>query len=85
MYDLLLGYPDAAAPVYELERIRSTILAVPAGTAELGDLEENPDFSSASRVSRSPGAQQFLLWGVLALAVIVLVIMTFRAARQEES
>ena len=84
-YDLLLGYPDAAAPVYELERIRSTILAVPAGAITSGDLESNPDFSSASRLSHSGGAQQFLLWGVLGLAVIVLVIVTLRAARQEGS
>jgi hypothetical protein len=84
-YYLLLGYPGAAAPVYELERIRSTILAVPAGEAVLSELKPNPDFSSASRISRSGGAQKLLLWGVLALAVIVLVIVTLRAARQEES
>jgi hypothetical protein len=82
-YDLLLGFPDAAAPVYELERIRSTILAVPAGKITAGDLEPNPNFSPASRLSRSGGAQQFLLWGVLGLAVIILVIVTLRAARQE--
>jgi hypothetical protein len=82
-YTLLLGYPDAAAPVYELEQIRSTILAVPAGMITAGELEPNPDFSPASRLSRSGGAQQFLLWGVLGLAVIVLVIVTLRAARQE--
>jgi hypothetical protein len=84
-YDLLLGFPDAAAPVYELERIRSTILAVPAGMVTAGELESNPDFSPASRLSRSGGAQQLLLWGVLGLAVIILVIVTLRAARQEES
>jgi len=84
-YDLLLGYPDAVAPVYELERIRSTILAVPAGEIAMGELESNPEFSSASRLSRSGGAQQLLLWGVLGLAVIALVVVSLRAARQELS
>lgn len=82
-YLLLLGHPDAETPVYELERIRSTILAVPAGDAFLGELEANPDFSAASRISRSGGLQQFLLWGALGIAVIVLVAVTLRAARQE--
>jgi hypothetical protein len=82
-YDLLLGFPDAVAPVYELERIRSTILTVPAGEVATGELEPNPVYSSASRLSRSGGAQQFLLWGVLGLAVITLVVVTLRAARQE--
>ncbi len=82
-YDLLLGYPEAEAPVYELERIRSTILAVPAGDAVMGGLEPNPEFNAASRLSRSGGAQRVLLWGVLGLAVIVLVVVTLRAARRE--
>jgi hypothetical protein len=84
-YHLLLGQPDAKEPIYELERIRSTILAVPAGDAALGELEANPDFSAAGRISRSGGLQQVLLWGALGLAVIVLVVVTLRAARQEAS
>jgi hypothetical protein len=84
-YHLLLGLPDAEMPVYELERIRSTILAVPAEEAVLGGLEANPEFSAASRISRSGGFQQLLLWGVLGLAVLILIAMTLRAARREES
>jgi hypothetical protein len=82
-YDLLLGYPDAEAPVYELERVRSTILAVPAGEAALGELGSNPEFSAASRISGSSSAQRILLWAVLGLAVIVLILITLRAAQQE--
>ena len=84
-YDLLLGYPDAEQPVYELERIRSTILAVPASEVVIGELESNPVFSPARRLSSAGVAQKLLLWVVLGLAVIVLVVLTLRAARQEGS
>ncbi len=82
-YDLLLGYPNAEPPVYELERVRSTILAVPASRAVIGGLEPNPSFSSARRLSGAGATQKLLLWGVLGLAVIILVVLTLRAARQE--
>ncbi len=82
-YDLLLGYPDAVPPVYELERVRSTILAVPASDVMAGELEPNPAFSSARRLSGAGVVRKALLWGVLGLAVIVLVAVTLRAARQE--
>jgi len=82
-YDLLLGYPDADPPHYELERIRSTILAVPASEIVIGALEANPTYSAASRLSGAVGLQKLLLWAALGLAVIVLVIVTMRAARQE--
>jgi hypothetical protein len=82
-YDLLLGYPDDRAPVYELERVRSAILAVPA--AEIGalDLEPNPDFNASSRIAGSAATQKIILWAALAAAVVVLVALTLRAARQE--
>ena len=82
-YWLLLGQPDAEAPIYELERIRSMILAVPAGDAVRGELEANPGYSAASRIAKSGGLQQVLLWGALGFAVIVLVVLTLRAARRE--
>jgi len=81
-YHLLLGFPEAEAPVYELERVRSTILAVGASEVVRGELESNPAFSAASRLAGSGTAQKFLLWAVLGLAVIVLVVMTLRTARQ---
>jgi hypothetical protein len=82
-YELLLGYPDAEAPVYELERVRSTVLAVPASDVVTGELEANPAFSSARRLSGAGAVRKLLLWGVLGLAVVVLLIVTLRAARQE--
>ncbi len=84
-YHLLLGHPDAEAPLYELERIRSTILAVPAKETALGELEANPD--SVPPVE-SPGRgelQSVPAVGSLGLAVIVLVVLTLRAARREDS
>ena len=45
-YGLLLGNRDAVAPRYELERIRSTVLAVPAGVVEASPLEANPDYAA---------------------------------------
>jgi len=82
-YDLLLGHPDAEAPVYELERIRSTILAVGAAEVVAGELESNPAFRAASRLAGAGTAQKTILWAVLGLAVIVLVVLTLRAAKQE--
>ncbi len=84
-YRLLLGHPDDRTPVYELERVRSAILAVPV--AEIGslELEPNPDFSVASRISGSAATQKLLLWLALGTAVVVLVAITLRAARQEVS
>jgi len=82
-YHLLLGHPDDRAPVYELERVRSAILAVPA--AEIGalELEANPGFSASSRIYGSASSQKIILWIALGLAVVVLVVLTLRAARQE--
>jgi hypothetical protein len=82
-YHLLLGHPDDRAPVYELERVRSAILAVPA--AEIGalELEANPGFSASSRIYGSALSQKIILWIALGLAVVVLVALTLRAARQE--
>lgn len=82
-YDLLLGFPDTASPVYELERVRSAILAVPASKAVAGDLESNPDFDASTRIYTSGRIQKLILWGALGLAVVVLVVLTLRAARQE--
>ena len=83
-YDLLLGSPDAAPPHYELEKIRSTILAVPAAGVISGLLEGNPDFSAARRWSDNADIQSILMWAVLGLAVIILVLITLRTARQEQ-
>ena len=83
-YEVLMGYPEAQPPHYELEKIRSTVLAVPAAAVTSGALEDNPLYSTARRLSGAANMQKILLWTVLALAVIVLVVMTLRAARQEQ-
>ena len=82
-YRLLLGNPDDRPPVYELERVRPAILAVPAAEIDATGLEPSPDFSASSRLAGSASAQKVLLWIVLGVAVIVLVIITLRAAREE--
>lgn len=81
-FELLLGFPEAEAPVYELERVRSTILAVPASVVIADDLEANPAFNASSRILGDT-VQKLILWAVLGLAVIVLSVLTLRAARQE--
>ncbi len=83
-YEVLMGFPEAQPPHYELEKIRSTILAVPAAAVTSGSLEDNPLFSAARRLSGAADMQKILLWAVLGFAVIVLVLMTLRTARQEQ-
>lgn len=84
-YDIVMGYPDARSPRYELERVRSTVLAVPAAPAALGDLETNPRFSGPHRWSTSTDWRQWLMGLALCLAVIVIVWLTLRVAREEPS
>jgi len=83
-YEVLMGFPEAKPPHYELEKIRSTILAVPAATVTSGALENNPLYSAARRLSGAANLQKILLWAVLGFAVIILVLMTLRMARQEQ-
>jgi hypothetical protein len=80
-YQLLLGYPEASAPRYELERVRDLILAVVSTEVEAGFLEDNPAFSLRARLAGDQGKQQLLLWVVLGLAVVVLMGLTLRLAR----
>jgi hypothetical protein len=82
-YDLFLGFPESDSPVYELERVRSAILAVPASTVVAGELERNPGFDASSRFAADGGYQKLILWGALGLAVLALSVLTLRAARQE--
>lgn len=83
-YEVLMGFPEAQPPHYELEKIRSTVLAVPAATVTSGSLEDNPLYSAARRFSGAANMQKILMWAVLGLAVIILVLMTLRTARQEQ-
>ncbi len=83
-YQVLMGFPEAQPPHYELEKIRSTVLAVPAAAVTSGPLEDNPLFSAARRLSGAANLQKILLWAVLGFAVIFLALMTLRMARQEQ-
>jgi len=82
-YTLLLGVPKGRAPRYELERVRSTVLAVPSAAIEAGALEANPDFRASARLARGGGAQQIALWVVIVLAVLALGGLSLRLARQK--
>lgn len=82
-YEVLMGFPEAEPPQYELEQIRSTVLAVPASAVTSGPVEDNPRYSAAHRLSEGAPLQKFLMWAVLGFAVIILVLITLRSARQE--
>jgi hypothetical protein len=85
-YSVLLGDAAAAAPRYELERVRDVVLAVGSGEATTGALVPNPDYSVRARLAggdRLTGAlPKLLLWTVLIGAVVVLTIITLRLARR---
>ncbi|HSL82212.1 MAG TPA: hypothetical protein VLF66_05515, partial [Thermoanaerobaculia bacterium] len=83
-YALLLGNPDAAAPRYELARVRDVVLAVSAGAAEAGPIEKNPAYRPGARWLTGSGLQRTLLWAALLLAVAGLAVLTLRLARREE-
>ena len=84
-YYLLVGHPEAAAPRYELARVRDLVLAVPSAVVATEPLAENDTFSSASRLTSGSGIQQTLLWIALGLAVVFLTGLTLRLARKEEA
>ncbi len=83
-YFLFVGAPGEAAPVYELERARETILSVRASDASLEALVPNPDYTVAAKLEDSGTALELGLWAAIALAVLVLGALTFRLARQSE-
>lgn len=84
-YALLLGNPDAEAPRYELARVRDVVLAVSAGEAAAGPIQENPAYRPGARWLTGSGLQRTLLWAALLLAVAGLAVLTLRLARREES
>ena len=84
-YYLLVGYPEATAPRYELARVRDLVLVVPSAAADTEPLAENDAFSPASRLTSESGVQQTLLWIALGLAVVFLTGLTLRLARKEQA
>jgi len=84
-YQLLLGDPLATPPSYELETLRRLVLALDAGSAELGVLEDNPEYKALSRLRGSRRWQGVFLWAALAAAVAFLAWISLRLARDEGS
>jgi hypothetical protein len=82
-YDLLLGQPEAAAPRYELARIRSVVLAVAGAEAWMGPLTANPDYAPGSRIAGRRGVLQVALWLAIVAAVVFLTALTLRLAKGE--
>jgi hypothetical protein len=79
-YRVLAGALSADAPRYEVEEARSLVLAVRASEAELGAVVANAQHVAPPWYeAREAGA--WGLWAVLALAVLVLGVVTFRLAR----
>ena len=84
-YSLLMGNPEAAAPTYELARVRDVVLAVESSEAVTEPLQANPDFTPASRLATERGAQQAVLWVAIGIAVVFLTVLTLRLARREQT
>ena len=82
-YSLLLGFPEARPPSYELERVRATVLAVPCGSVTASGLQPNPAFRARARLTSGGAPQRLLLWIALGVAVVALAGLTLRLARQE--
>ncbi|RLB50513.1 MAG: hypothetical protein DRJ42_18680 [Deltaproteobacteria bacterium] len=79
-YRLLLGNPEVPAPTYEVRRARELMLSVPAGEAQPGPLLSNPDYLPPRRPLH---LEDWLLWAVLILSILVLAALTLRATRNE--
>ena len=84
-YELILGEPEIGTPKYELERVRSVVLAVASADVESDSLAPNPTFSPGRRLASEKGAQRIFLWAGLVLAVLVLAWLTLRLATTESS
>ena len=83
-YALLVGDPSAAPPRYDLARARDAILGATAGTIETGPLGPSPSHRVQVSEPKGSGAEQYALWGALALSVVVLAGLALRLARREE-
>ena len=83
-YALLVGDPKASPPRYDLARARDAILGATAGVIETGPLGPSPSHRVAAPENKEGGAEQYALWGALALAVVVLAGLALRLARHEE-
>ena len=83
-YAFLVGDPNATPPRYDLTRARDAILGATAGEIETGPLGLSPAHRVAVTENKEGGAEQYALWGALALSVVVLAGLALRLARHEE-
>jgi hypothetical protein len=77
-YRLFAGDPSATLPRYELARARDLVLAVAANEVAVDAMEPNPDYEPPSNV----GLSSVAMWIALAVAVVVLAIVTLFLARR---
>jgi hypothetical protein len=82
-YALLAGDADAVAPRYELESVRDVVLAVGAEEIRPQPIEKNPGYKLSSRFTQGQGPGRAVLWTALIAAVVVLLAVTLRLARQQ--
>ena len=80
-YRLLLGNPTTEPPRYELERVRQVVLAAASTEVIAGPLEANSQSGPVARFLTRVRGPRLLLWVVIAVAMIVLSLLTLRLAR----
>jgi hypothetical protein len=80
-YRLLVGSDTVDDPRYDIESARDLVLSVRAEEAVLGELADNPEYAPPSP-SRDAMTEAALL-AVLAVAVLLLALLTFRLVRSE--
>ena len=80
-YSLLLGNQEAQAPSYELERIRSVVLAVPSQAVIAGELGLNPNRSGVRKLLGSVPSGTVAVWAALLAALLGLTWLTLRLVR----
>jgi hypothetical protein len=79
-YFALLGEPDLERPHYQLESVRALVQAIDSTEVEPGPLGSNEEFSLAVRLRRGSGLERTILGIALAVAVLVLTVVTLRLA-----
>ncbi len=82
-YRLLIGADSVNAPRYDLERMQDVVLALPATEVTVSPLEPNPNYSRWSLKRMKEQSSTLLLWVILGVAVMVLVVLTLRMAKEE--
>ncbi len=83
-YRVLVGDPEADPPEYEIDRARALVLSVRSVDAVVGAADANPAHVEPPWYDSSDTGT-WLVWLVLALAILVLGALTWRVARQAGS